>query len=277
MLRRLASLCCSVAYAGWQLTRPANRTTCIVLYYHGVTAAQRRNFEWQMRWLKAHYSVVSLGSILKNADRRQVCITFDDGLDNVRLNALPVLCDLQIPATVFAVPGNLGREPSWSMAASHPDRHELLSTAEQLREYPAELIEVGSHSLTHPDLSMLAGEQLRRELGESKSALESILERRVKSLSVPFGAYNAETLQVAKAVGYETVATCDPVIVHSRNQWVIGRFKTTPNDWSLEFRLKAAGAGQWRKAWQNWRTNQTSKGLATAGADSVISLREFSR
>ncbi len=206
-----------------------------------------------MEWLDSHRCVIPLQSLATGKwSGRKVCVTFDDALDNVRQNALPILCEMNIPATIFAVPGNLGREPAWSIDEGHRDRHEILSSAEQLKEYPPELVEIGSHTMSHCDLSKLSGAALARELLDSKRAIESLLGREVISLSVPFGSYNQETLRAARDAGYSVVATCDPVVVLAgESPFTVGRFKSTPDDWHTEFRLKVNGSHQWRRAWQN--------------------------
>lgn len=223
-----------------------------MLYYHGVTRRQAPHFERQMRWLRSRASIIPLHLAARGDWRGHcVCVTFDDALDNVRQYALPVLRDLNIPATIFAVSGNLGREPSWAMAEGHPDRYEILSTMEQLREYSPDLIEIGSHTVTHPHLTSLTDDSLKYELGESKRMLEVALGREVSSLSVPFGAYNQETLRGAQEAGYKLVVSCDPEILRPVGpRFCAGRFKVTPDDWDFEFRWNAAGAQQWRGAWQ---------------------------
>ncbi len=261
MIRRLVSLGVTIAYALWSNLKDQKSDQCVVLYYHGLSDGQVPGFARQMHWLKSRHAVIPLRSLVAGDwSGQKVCITFDDALDNVRQNALPILRELNIPATIFAVPGNLGREPSWAITDYHPDRHEILSTANRLKEYPSDLVEIGSHTMSHPDLSMLTGDALTRELQESKQSLEKLLEREVFSLSVPFGSYNQETLRAAREAGYRLVVTCDPVMVRPGDSpQAVGRFKVTPDDWDIEFRLKAAGAYRWRRAWQR-RKVQTPRG-----------------
>lgn len=213
-----------------------------------------------MEWLKATGSLISLRSLTAGPQSgRNVAITFDDAFDNVRQNALPVLADLQIPATVFAVAGCLGKTPNWTMDGNHPDRGEVLSTAAQLRAYPPELIDIGSHTVSHPDLTKTGDQQVDRELRESKSILEEAIGREVWCLSVPYGAYHSGTLNAAKSVGYSMVVTCDPRVVDPEtDSFCIGRFKVTPDDWPIEFRLKAIGAHAWRDAWQRIASTRSS-------------------
>lgn len=65
------------------------------------------NFRGQMCWLKDRYPVVRFEEDWSRAKGDAVCITFDDGyLDNFTV-ALPILEELQIPATVFVATGGM--------------------------------------------------------------------------------------------------------------------------------------------------------------------------
>lgn len=273
MFRRLASLGISVCYAFWANLRRQEQNRCVILYYHGVAREQVDRFYRQMEWLQSREEIIRLRELLIGEWSGQtVCLTFDDALDNVRQNALPILREFKIPATIFAVPGNLGREPSWAIADNHPDRHVVLSSAEQLREYPPDLIDIGSHTMTHRDLAMLSGDALFRELSESKQALEKLLGRTVSMLSVPYGSYNEETLRAARETGYKLVVTCDPEVMHPGNSKLrVGRFKVAPDDWDMEFWLKSAGAHRWRRAWQRLKGHSPSgNGVNLRKPESVV-------
>ena len=92
-----------------------------VLYYHRVFGLKEDinllcvtpiKFEQQMRYLKKNYEILRFE---EEWDRDGVVITFDDGyLDNFQY-ALPVLEELEIPATIFVSTGTLenNRELWW--------------------------------------------------------------------------------------------------------------------------------------------------------------------
>lgn len=241
----------------------------ICLYYHGVTDLQRDRFARQMEWLRSTFAIVETSQIFTSTGNRpQICITFDDALDSVRRNALPVLQEKNIPACIFVVTGNLGEKPLWSMPPDHPDAEDCVMSAEQLKSLPANLIELGSHTVTHPDLRSLSASDLRKELVESKQALESILDRKVSMLSVPYGLYHEETMQAAGDAGYTQVFTSDPLVIRQhRPAMGIGRFGVTPDDWIIEFRLKAAGAYQWRRMVQRWKQRYFNRKTRSPGND----------
>lgn len=71
-------------------------------------------------------------------------------------------------------------------------------------------MDIGSHTLTHPNLAMLDAETLKRELGESKRRLEAIGNAPVAGLAYPFGQsrhFSEQVKAVAKEVGYEYAVT----------------------------------------------------------------------
>ncbi len=256
MIRRFLALGISFAYwVGMRLADGFVRVffrrrcdECVVLYYHGVSDRQAPRFRRQMAWMAANTTVVPLSRAAETGNGRRTCITFDDGLESVRRNALPILRELRLPATIFVVSSNLGRKPEWPIPALNLEREELLSSAEQLREYPKDLIEIGSHTATHPNMRALSRTESERELSESKRTLENILDRPIASLAIPFGEFTVEALQLAREVGYGAVMTCEPKPVLVGESLIgAGRFKVTPDDWTLEFRLKTVGAYGWRR------------------------------
>lgn len=65
--------------------------------------------------------------------------------------------------------------------------------------------EVGGHSVTHPNLTLLSNDQIKWELSESKSWLEGIVGSQVKSFSIPGGYNNSNINEIATNLGYNTV------------------------------------------------------------------------
>ena len=95
-----------------------------ILYYHRVYERQidinllcvePKKFEQQMKYLKKNYNILRFEEDWAKSDHNSVVITFDDGyLDNFTY-ALPILEELQIPATIFVSTGTLsgGKELWW--------------------------------------------------------------------------------------------------------------------------------------------------------------------
>jgi peptidoglycan/xylan/chitin deacetylase (PgdA/CDA1 family) len=72
-------------------------------------------------------------------------------------------------------------------------------------------MEIGSHSVTHPVLSTVADDlELRREVFDSKLAIEAHTKRPVTALAYPVGgpkAYNDRVIQVVREAGYRYAFT----------------------------------------------------------------------
>lgn len=249
--KRLA--CLAVSIAGWMWSRVGpgawrSVPTKQILYYHGVNARQQERFCKQMSWLRSTQTVTTLAAALNPRNRNAIAVTFDDGFDNVRQYAFPILQAQGIPATVFAVSCNLGRIPQWEMPQNHGDAQERLMSAESLRTACRNGVRVESHTCTHPRLALSSPAQTAEELKESKEQLERVCGAPVRFVSMPYGNWSAETMRRARETGYERVLTSEPGGVEAfEGSFAVGRTAVSPDDWSWEFRLKALGYYNWRR------------------------------
>jgi peptidoglycan/xylan/chitin deacetylase (PgdA/CDA1 family) len=79
----------------------------------------------------------------------------------------------------------------------------LMLTGGQVRALSDAGIEMGSHSLTHPNLSIAAPALLARELSSSKNAIEECAGHPVKGFSYPSGYDGTAARDAVRAAGYE--------------------------------------------------------------------------
>ena len=63
-------------------------------------------------------------------------------------------------------------------------------------------VEIGSHTMTHPDLTAIDDDALRWELSESKVRLEDLTGDEVSSFCYPFGYFNRQASEAVAAAGY---------------------------------------------------------------------------
>lgn len=73
-------------------------------------AVSEENFYNQMRWLKARYPIIKFDADWDSVKEDAICITFDDGYKDNFERAIPILEELEIPATIFVSSGNLNTD-----------------------------------------------------------------------------------------------------------------------------------------------------------------------
>lgn len=189
----------------------------VMLMYHAVQQG-RRVPEWpwavsgkafcaQLDFLKAEgYRTLTMGQLVALKDKpieRTAVLTFDDGyIDN--LAACDELVKRGMTASWFIVSGSVGQSPAWP-ADGRPDGR-LLDAAELRRMHDAGM-EIGSHTVSHARMPELDEVGLRRELSDSKAALEDVIGATVSSFAYPYGAWDERCVEAVKSAGYAAACT----------------------------------------------------------------------
>lgn len=103
---------------------------------------------------------------------------------------------------------------------------------EQLREMIASgLVEVGSHSRSHAILPNLSPDQKRREIFESKKALEEICGSPIESFAYPNGDFDEECKALAREAGYSCALACGLALsAPGEDPYAISRLALGPGD-----------------------------------------------
>jgi peptidoglycan/xylan/chitin deacetylase (PgdA/CDA1 family) len=252
----------------------------VILGYHRVTGdrpdlwapgVERGRFREQMEVLRREFTATPLEAVHgmpsapgRNGRGLPVAVTFDDGYRDIVEHAVPVLEELEIPATVFVITGMLGRTAWWDrlagllrrpaaaaedicfevggrpfqwsagkseaelLAGAHrhlrwvhaEERESVLAQLESrwgapLRPAPSllgeadlvalgerPLVEIGSHTVTHPDLTTLSPAKAASELRRSRAHLESLLASPVTSFSYPHGLAREGLRSLVADAGY---------------------------------------------------------------------------
>ena len=202
------------------------RGDVLALCYHGISASwpepvavdPDRLRSQVSRLLQSGWTPVTFTeAILSSSTERRLAVTFDDALRSVYRLALPVLHELDVPATVFA-PAALvgsGRPFAWPridrwVGTEHEAELEGMSWAElgALRDAGWEL---GSHSTTHARLTGLDDPRLESELAESKRMIEDRLGAICRSIAYPYGDADDRVVAAARRAGYEAGAAVLPI------------------------------------------------------------------
>ncbi len=102
--------------------------------------------------------------------------------------------------------------------------HRPLTTAELVDLARGPLIEIGAHTITHPQLSTQTPTVQQSEIQRSKADLETLLQRPITSFSYPFGDRTDTTGQLAQAAGLSCACTTVESSVWRRShRWQLPR------------------------------------------------------
>jgi len=136
---------------------------------------------------------------------RALCVSFDDGFENVMRHGLEPLRANRCKAIQFLVPGLLGKTNEWETVNGEAPQKLMDSTG--VREWLAAGHEIGAHTMTHRNLKKITLDRAREEIAASKKALEDLFGRPVRHFCYPFGAYNEKIRDLVAEAGFETACT----------------------------------------------------------------------
>lgn len=118
---------------------------------------------------------------------KPVVLTFDDGSETIYENALPILQRYHFTGVSYIVYNYIGIRNYMN--------------ADQIRAVYAAGWEIGSHSLSHMDLTAHPDRQ-KDEIVASRRQLETLLGIPILTFAYPFGAYNGDSLHYVHQAGY---------------------------------------------------------------------------
>jgi peptidoglycan/xylan/chitin deacetylase (PgdA/CDA1 family) len=119
---------------------------------------------------------------------RPLLITFDDGHLNNYTTAFPIMQKYGFTGVLYIVANYLGADQYMN--------------ADQIKEMAAAGWEVGSHSISHSDLTSLEPYRQRYEVVESRTLLEEALGVPVLTIAYPFGISDSSVIDYAHFAGY---------------------------------------------------------------------------
>ncbi|MGW1538940.1 polysaccharide deacetylase family protein [Streptomyces sp. NPDC002309] len=201
----------------------------------------------QLGWLRRReLRGVSVAELLaaraRGEDRGLVGLTFDDGYADFVEAALPVLRRHGCGATLFVLPGRLGGHNSWDPLGP---RKPLL-TADGIRAAAGQGVEIGSHGLTHVDLTKADDVTLTVETVESRAALTELTGAPVAGFCYPYGAIDRRAADAVRDAGYTYACAIDPGRLSG--PYALPRLHIGQNDTSVRLLLKYRLHGLRRRA-----------------------------
>lgn len=159
-----------------------------------------QNFEEQMAYLALEkYNTISLQHLVNFLEKGEVLpekpiiLTFDDGYKDVFQNAYPILQKYHLKATFFVIVNKVdtGNYLSWD------DVKNMIQNG----------MEIGSHTLNHPNLTKVSSEKAKDEIFQSKAILEEKLGQKINFFCYPSGEFNNQTIEFVKQAGYKAAVS----------------------------------------------------------------------
>jgi peptidoglycan/xylan/chitin deacetylase (PgdA/CDA1 family) len=204
----------------------------LVLNYHRVTPKSRPEisgysgnitsmgrFVRQISYLKRKYYFIGPGDISnflscsRTVSQTYVLLTFDDGYRETYEYAAQILRQNSIAALIFVTNDCLTGDfvlPADRYAMVHQANggkgefaSRLYLNLQETRWLIDWGFEIGSHTLSHPELGGIPLSEQEKEIKLSKQKLEKTLETNIRYFSYPIGAISAETSKLVKEAGYQ--------------------------------------------------------------------------
>ena len=180
------------------------------------------NFKAQIDYLKSSgYTTITFSDFLafpaKKLPDKPIILTFDDGYNDAFGSAyLPLKQNGQV-GVFYIISGFIGR----------PEHLTVL----QVGEMSTGGMEIGSHTIDHPDLTKINPDKFNKELIDSKVALEAITGKPVTSFCYPAGQNNASVDAAVKNAGYLSATTTYMAISNTtESKFTLSRLRINPTD-----------------------------------------------
>ena len=172
-----------------------------ILNYHSIGdvadgyTVPRAEFARQLDWIASHgFVTASLHDLGAGAlPNHAVILTFDDGKEDAVRVVLPMLRERRLRGTFFVITGEVGKAGYLDWAA--------------VRALADAGMEIGSHTATHRRLPDLPEEEVRRELVESRRAIEQSAGVHVEALAYPFNASRGRLADAVRDAGYRVAVS----------------------------------------------------------------------
>ncbi len=125
----------------------------------------------------------------------QVAIMLDDGFRGI-YEVKDFFIENNILPTIFLPFGHIGED--------------CLLSKEEILDLQNSGFRFECHSWSHTDLTSFSDEELRRELGDSKKLLNTILGKEVNEICLPIGYFSNHLIQQLRLYGYKEVYSSIP-------------------------------------------------------------------
>jgi peptidoglycan/xylan/chitin deacetylase (PgdA/CDA1 family) len=216
-----------------------------ILMYHSFSgdlffSVTKENLERQIQYLrKRNYIFIDLRGLIERMDKgqsikRHVVISIDDGYQDFKDVALPIIEKYNIPVTLFwptALPDSV-------LTLSTGEKCNILSKNDIIDIARHPLVELGSHSVSHQELPFITTEALHHELIDSFLEIKELTRKNV-AFAYPRGKFNNSVKKNVSLCGYYCACTVIPgVVTLASDRYALPRISIDRETSMLAFKAK---------------------------------------
>lgn len=189
-----------------------------VIMYHKPPA----DFEQQMVVLKEKgYTTVHMSQVADffagrgTLPPKPAVVTFDDAF-YAQLAALPILQKYNTKATLYLIVGGEMSHYCIGLLRTNITCGDAYLTVANAKFMQASgLIEIGDHTIDHPNMASLSEADQSFQINTSKQFLEQNFNVPINTFAYPYGTYNATTVKLLAQAGFTTAVTTQPGLMQS--------------------------------------------------------------
>ncbi len=156
---------------------------------------------------------------IETAPEKMAMLTFDDGYVDNYITAAPILKEFGVKGTFFISTGTLGQKG--------------YLTSGQVKAISDMGFAIGSHTVTHPNLSETDLVVVAKEFEKSKLDLEKLIEKPVLTMAYPGGEVNDGVVETAKKY-YKLAFLATNIPEEKEDKLRIKRWGVFDYNWDLE-------------------------------------------
>lgn len=196
------------------------------------------DFKGQMNWLADNgYTGITMAQLFKYWDQgfklpeKPVVVSFDDGYPSQAKTARPVLAKHHWPGVLFVELKNVN-SPETGLTVS------------MVKSMLASGWELGSHTLTHPDLTTISASQLEEEVAGSRQQISKKFGVPIEFFCYPAGKFDDTVVAAVNDAGYKGATTVEEGVATPDKPFELKRIRINSDDGVEGFASKMQSAEQ---------------------------------
>ena len=181
--------------------------------YHSISSKKNnfsvsvKNFKKQMKLMSdLNFSTINLNEVNnKTKNKKNFIITFDDGYEDVYLNALPILKEFKFTSICYFVTDLIGQYNDWDYGKKNYQKIKLMDI-KQIQSWKDHGMQIGAHTSNHKNLTKINYEDKKKEIIDPINFFKKNLLLKINDFSYPFGCFDDDSINIIKNY-YKTAVT----------------------------------------------------------------------